>query len=160
MLWATIAAITFLAPGVLAQSKPKQSPPLPKTNAQELVIRFVSQHSDELEALELAIGTGRGCKTVAATHVEDLGEACDEDELTAMRTNEPYVEAPTKNDPVYDITQALHDTTGALIGAAGMDLKPQAGQDRAAMVARARALLRELETQIPSVQKLEETTGR
>lgn len=67
-----------------------------------------------------------------------------------MRTGEPDVEAPSASDPVYDITQALHDSAGRLIGAVGMDLKPAAGQDRAAMLAKARAILREMEAAIPA----------
>jgi hypothetical protein len=123
-------------------------------------VAFVRQHNDELDAIELAIQTGRDCKTVAATHAEDIGEVCDEDELTAVRTNQPYVEAPTKADPVYDITQALHDVSGTLIGAVGMDLKPKVGEDRAAVVERARILLRELERQIQSAQRLQEPIAR
>ncbi len=71
-----------------------------------------------------------------------------------MRTGEPFVEEPTKNDRFYDITQALHDAAGRLVGAVGLDITPKPGQDRAAVVARARALLHELEAAIPSKQQL------
>jgi hypothetical protein len=125
----------------------------PRTYAQQLVDRLVATHAD-VKAIELAVGSLDDCQTIAATAPEDLGEQCDDDELGPMRTGEPDVEAPTRDDPVYDITQALHDSAGNLIGAVGMDLVPQAGQDRAAMVARARALLHELEALIPSKQKL------
>jgi hypothetical protein len=87
-----------------------------------------------------------------------LSEKCDDDEKGPIRTGEPDVEAPSKADPVYDITQALHDSAGRLIGAVGMDIKPEAGPDRAAVVARAKALLQELEAQIPSKEKLYERT--
>jgi hypothetical protein len=133
-----------------AQPGATQQPP---TYAQQLVDHLVAVHSD-VKAMELAVGSLDDCKTVAATDRKDVGEKCDDDELGAMRTGEPDVEAPTKDDPVYDITQALHDHTGTLIGAVGMDLAPAPGQDRAAMVARARALLRELEARIPSKERL------
>ena len=137
-----------------AWALPYSPPPQqPATYAQQLVDQLVAAHK-ELKALELAVGSLDDCKTIAATHKEDVGEKCDDDELGPMRTGKPDVEAPTKDDPVYDITQALHDSAGNLIGAVGMDLQPEPGRDRAAMVARARALLRELEAQIPSKQKL------
>ena len=37
-----------------------------------------------------------------------------------------------------------------LIGAVGMDLKPAANEDRAAVLVKARAILREMEAAIPS----------
>jgi hypothetical protein len=125
----------------------------PETYGQRLVDRIVAAHP-ELAAMELAIVTDDGCKTIAATDRKDVGEQCDDDELGPIRTGDPDVEAPTKDDPVYDITQALHDTAGNLIGAVGMDIKPGPDQDRQAVVTRALALLHELEAQIPSKQRL------
>jgi len=160
LLVVTSASVILVAASLAAQTKSKTTTVAPKIFAQELVTQFTSQHNDDLEALELAIGTGRSCRTVAATHIEDIGEKCDKDEMTAMRKNEPFVEAPTKDDPVYDITQPLHDSAGTLIGAVGMDLKPRKGRHRAAILARARDLLRELERQIPSAERLMEPTAR
>jgi hypothetical protein len=124
-----------------------------RTLAQRLVDEMVAAHK-ELAAMELAVQQGDGCTTVGATDPKDVGEQCDADELGPMRTGEPDVEAPTKDDPVYDITLALHDSAGNLIGAVGMDLKPEPGRDQAAMVALARSLLRELEARIPSKEQL------
>ena len=121
----------------------------PLTRAQQLVNRTVAAHP-ELAGLELALVTGGVCRTVAATAPEDIWERCDADELGPMRTGEPDVEAPSASDPVYDITQALHDAAGRLIGAVGMDLKPAAGEDRAAALAKARAILEAMEAAIPS----------
>jgi hypothetical protein len=128
----------------------------PYTYAQRLVDRMVARHAD-LSNLELAVLSDSTCATVAATERQaDVGEACDADEYGPIRTGEPNVERPTKDDPIYDITLALHDASGHLIGAVGMDIAPpKAGGDSAA-VARARALLRELEAQIPSQAKLYE----
>ena len=151
--FATLVILSACGPATawaLPHTHPPQNPP---TYAQQLVDQLVAAHK-ELKALELAVGPLEDCKTVAATDPKDVGEKCDDDELGPMRTGKADVEAPTKDDPVYDITQALHDSAGNLIGAVGMDLEPAPGQDRAAMVARAQALLRELEAQIPSKQKL------
>ena len=127
----------------------------PLTVAQQLVNQFVPAHP-ELSALEVAVTSNGQCKTIAATAPEDVGERCDADELGPIRTGKPDVEIPTKDDPVYDITQALHDASGRLIGAVGMDLKPTAGPTREAVVARARELLRDLEAQIASKARLME----
>jgi hypothetical protein len=137
-----------------------ESPPQHRalSYAQQLVNRTVAAHA-ELAAVELAVVTDSGCRTVAATAAEDIGERCDTDELGPMRTGEPDVEEPSASDPVYDITQALHDSAGRLIGAVGMDLKPTAGADRAAVLAKARAILREMEAAIPSKASLLRPAG-
>jgi hypothetical protein len=148
-----LAAIPTFA---LAQAAPTARPsarPGTMTRAQQLVNRTMQAHP-ELAGVELAVVTGGVCRTVAATAREDIGERCDADELGPIRTGEPDVEAPSASDPVYDITQALHDSAGRLIGAVGMDLKPDAGKDRAAMVALARAILREMEAAIPSKERI------
>src|SRR5262249_21846929 len=81
---------------------------------------------------------------------EDVGEKCDDDELGPIRTGRPDIEPPSRKDPIYDITQALHDPTGAVIGAAGMDLRPEPGASRETTLQHARFLLRELESRISS----------
>jgi len=140
---ALVAGLT--ANPAAAQQRTQPTP----TNAQALVDGFVRTHAG-LAALELAVTGERGCRTVAATAREDVGERCDEDELGPIRTGRPDIEEPTAADPVYDITQALHDADGRLIGAAGMDLRPDSASTRESMLAQAQELLRELERQIPS----------
>ena len=148
-LWMAAAFVVSAGPPASAQ-----------TLAQRLVRDMVAKHADVLSAMEVAVQSKKGCATVASTDPRDVGEKCDADEKGPIRTGEPDVEAPTKGDPVYDITQALHDASGNLIGAVGMDIKPSAGRDRAAVVAVARDLLRELEAQIPSRAKLVERSTR
>ena len=145
--------------GVVNAQRPKTpSAKASPIRAQQLVDDFVKAHPD-LAALEIALTSPQGCRTIAATAREDVGEKCDADELGPIRTGKPDVEEPTKADPVYDITQALHDAAGTLIGAAGMDLQPAVG-NRAAAIARAAALLRELESLIPSKAALTEPIPR
>ena len=156
----------ILAPTSAAQTGPEshQDPgstttPGSLSRGQQMVNRFVANHP-ELAALEIALmSRDGGCSTVAASSPEDVGEACDADELGPIRTGQPEVEAPSREDPVYDITQALHDAQGHLVGAVGMDLKPEIGT-RDEVMARAAALLRELEAQIPSKSWLLEAAGR
>ena len=121
--------------------------------AQRLVDEFVDGHP-ELAGLELALLVGADCRTVAATAREEVGGKCDADELGPIRTGRPSVEPPSRKDPVYDITLALHDQAGAVIGAAGMDLEPEPGASREATLQHARSLLRELESRIVSKDDL------
>ncbi|HEY9384061.1 MAG TPA: PDC sensor domain-containing protein [Gemmatimonadales bacterium] len=120
--------VAALFPSAVASARQTRAPNnvAPPIMAQALVDQFVRAHP-ELAALELAVTANEGGKTVAATAPEDVGEKCDADELGPIRTGKPDVEGPTKADPVFDITQALHDAAGHLIGAVGMDLKPAAG---------------------------------
>ena len=124
----------------------------PTTRAGELVASVTAAHP-EVANLELALTTDKGCHTVAASDPRDVGEACDSDELGPMRSGVPDVEEPSAADPVYDVTQALHDSRGRLIGAVGMDLRPK-GLSREQVLAAAKKLLAELEREIPSQASL------
>jgi hypothetical protein len=119
-----------------------------KTQAQNLVDLTAQKHS-EITGLEIsAAPEGRErCITIAATEAKDLGEKCDDDEATALKTMEPVVEHEPDG---FDVTAPLHDASGKLIGALGIDFKPQAGQTKADIVKRTARLLRDMEPQIPS----------
>ena len=135
------------------------SPPPRETYGQRLVDHMVAAYPD-LSNVELALQSGPSCATVAATErASDVGEKCDADEYGPIRTGKPNVEKPSSQDPVYDITQALHDGSGHLIGAVGMDIAPPERGGEAAAVARARHLLGELESQISSAAALQRTVS-
>jgi len=127
-----------------------------KNYAQRLVDSLVLRNPD-VRGVELAVASDGRCATLAGTDPHDFGAPCGEDEREPMRTGEPFVEEPPASDPVFDITQALHDSAGNLVGAVGIDIAPGPAQGRAAILVRARALLRELEAAIPSKTKLFET---
>lgn len=145
-----VVLVALITPGA-ARSQEGET-----TYAQQLVDQMVSSHAD-LGNVELAILSDSTCVTLAATERQsDVGEACDDDEWGPIRTGEPNVEQPTEEDPIYDITMALHDASGHLIGAVGMDIAPPASGGDAVAVARAEELLGELEQQIPSKARLYE----
>ena len=75
----SLACAGMATPSLSAQSQ--------KKNAQHLVEITVQKHS-EITGLELsAVPPGKeGCITIAATEMKDLGEKCDEDEATALKT--------------------------------------------------------------------------
>jgi hypothetical protein len=128
-----------------------------KTLAQHLVETAVTKHP-ELSGMELAVTPPRGqnCLTIASTEAKDLGEKCDEDEFTAMRTGMPFAE---KEEDGFDITVPLHDATGKLIGTVGMDFKATPGQQEPDVIEQATRITRELEKQIRSKAALFELVG-
>lgn len=70
-------------------------------------------------------GNKIACMTIASTEPKGVGERCDKDELTAMKTNHPFVEKEKENGKeVYDLTIPLHDPKGRIIATAGITFKP------------------------------------
>jgi hypothetical protein len=130
------------------------TPPAPY--GQWLVDRAVAAHP-AVKSVELAVALDGVCRTVAATAKEDVGERCDRDETGPMKSGRASVEAPSKEDPVYDVTLPLHDAGGHLIGAVGMDIDP-AGLDRSEVLKLARQVLAGIETGIPSKGRLFEAS--
>lgn len=145
MTWAVLALLLATLPAAA-----QQAPPAPY--AQWLVDRSVSAHGP-VRSVELAVVVDGVCRTIAATAPEDIGEKCDADENEPMETGAPDVQAPTETDPVYDVTQALHDAKGNLIGAVGMDIDP-GDMDRAGVLALARNVLADIQQLIPSRERL------
>ena len=119
-----------------------------KTQAQNLVDLIAQRHS-QISALELSATPAghKSCVTIAATEPKDLGEKCDRDEAAVMKTGEPFVEQEPEG---FDVTAPLHDKTGKLIGALGIDFKQQLGQTKADVLKHTAALLKEVEQEIPS----------
>jgi len=124
----------------------------PAYYAQWLVDDMVVTHV-AVQAGEMAAVLDDTCRTIAATDKEDLGELCGGDELEVMSEQEPKLEAPSKDEPVYEVTLALHDTKGNLIGTLGMELDPKDLNQEGA-IALARKVLKELEAKIPAKMSL------
>jgi hypothetical protein len=150
-----VSPLTIVALALPTISLAQRPDPPAWTYAQRLVDETVARYRS-VTSVELALVRDGACLTVAATAPEDIGEQCDADELDPIRTGAPAVDEPTREDPVYDITQALHDSTGRVIGAVGMDIVPEAGMDRAAVLRLAHRVLAELERRIPSAERLGE----
>jgi len=119
-----------------------------KTQAQRLV-EITAQKHPEITGLELsATPPGKdSCITIAATEPKELGEKCDEDEATALKTLKPFVEHEPDG---YDVTAPLHDAGGKVIGTLGIDFKPKDRQTEADVLKGTAELLKEIERQIPS----------
>jgi hypothetical protein len=132
------------------------SPAPPKIYAQNLVAETLSAHP-ELTGVELsAIPPGRSqCVTIASTETKGVGEKCDKDEFTAMKTNKPFVEKEKEGGKiVYDVTIPIHDAAGKIIATAGLDFKPEPGQTDEQITKGAVQVAKELESKLTSKAKL------
>ena len=120
--------------------------------AQQVVAEIKAAHP-EITGLELAASRSEqeGCKTIAATDVKEIGEKCDKDELTAMKTNQPFVE---KEKDEFDATLPIHDAAGKIIGTVGMDFKAGPGQTKETVTRQAKQIAAELEKRITAKEQL------
>ena len=112
--------------------------------AQKLVEETLAAHP-ELLGFELA-ATPPGktqCVTIASTETKGIGEKCDKDEFTAMKTNKPFVEKEKENGKeVYDVTIPIHDAKGTIIATAGIDFKPTPNQFDAQVIEQSQQIAR------------------
>jgi hypothetical protein len=120
--------------------------------AQKVLAEIKAAHP-EITGLELAASRSEqeGCKTIAATEVKEIGEKCDKDEFTAMKTNQPFVE---KEKDEFDATVPIHDATGKIIGTVGMDFKAGLGQTKETVTRQAKQIAAELEKRITAKEQL------
>ena len=121
-----------------------------KIFAQELVEKTLPKHS-EITGLEIAAVTDTGCKTIAATDPKELGEKCDKDELQPLQTGQPSVDHESDG---FDVTLALHDANGKIIAVVGMDFKLTAGQTKESVIKQGQQIAAEMESEVPSKDKL------
>ncbi len=123
-----------------------------KILAQTVVAEIKAAHP-EITGLEVAATRSEkeGCKTIAATEAKEVGQKCDKDELTAMKTNAPYVEQEKR---VFDATLPIHDSAGKVIGPAGMDFKAGPGQTKETVTRQAQRIVTELEKRFTSKERL------
>jgi len=112
--------------------------------AQKIVDEIKAAHP-EITGLELAANTPAGCQTIAATEAKEIGEKCDKDELTAWKTNRPFVEMEKDE---FDATMPVHDSAGKVIATAGMDFKVEAGRTKESVTRDAQKIVGELERRI------------
>jgi hypothetical protein len=139
-----------------AQTTPTHAP---RIYAQKLVEETLATHP-ELMGFEVA-ATPPGktqCVTIASNETKGIGEKCDKDEFTAMKTNKPFVEKEKENGKeVYDVTIPIHDANGKIIATAGIDFKPEPHQSDAQVTERSQQIAKELESKVKSKEKLFES---
>jgi hypothetical protein len=123
-----------------------------KIMAQKVVEQVKAGHP-EISGLEIAASKSdvEGCKTIAATEAAEVGQKCDKDELTAIRTHKPHVD---KEKDEFDVTLPIHDSAGKIIATAGMDFKLQPGRTKVSVVAEAQKIAAELEKRFTSKDEI------
>lgn len=156
-----ISRIDLLAVGILflivgSIGSVAQTTSSPKIYAQKLVEETLVAHP-ELMGLEIA-ATPPGkdqCVTIASSETKGIGEECDKDEFTAIKTNKPFVEIEKENGKkVYDVTIPIHDANGKIIATAGIDFKPQPDQTHAQVRQRSLQIAKELESKLKTKEQL------
>jgi hypothetical protein len=124
----------------------------PSRHFAQRVIEELKVSHPEITGLELAAKKpGKGCQTIAATEVKEIGEKCDQDERTARSTNRPFVEQEKDG---FDVTVPIHDATGKVIATAGMDFKRDPTRTKATVEAEGLKIAAELERRFTSEQDL------
>lgn len=148
-----LAALLVSTCLVAAQTTKTQKP---RIYAQKLLETTLAAHP-EVTGLELATTPPKEtqCVTIAATEANEIGEKCDQDEFTAMKTNQPFIEKQKEHgEETYDVTVPLHDATGKVIGTVGMDFRSAPAQQKAQVREKAERIAKELEASIPSKERL------
>ena len=142
------AAVLFAASSAL-----EGSPGAPDKITAQKVVEEVKAAHPEITGLEIAAtkSQSEGCKTIAATEAQEVGQKCDKDELTAIKTNAPFVE---KEKDGFDVTLPLHDSLGKVMGTVGMDFKPEPSQKKSDVVSKAKQIASELEKRLTSKEQL------
>ena len=124
--------------------------------AQKLVDDLVAKRPDIVRVgMHLTPPNGPDNIIVASNVAAKVGQKSDPEDLQAMRTGRPVV---LREDGNVDITVPLHDSSGKLIGAIGLTIRPGPGEQESSVTRRASGIARELEMQIPSKAKLFEAT--
>jgi len=142
--------VTFLA--VVAVLPSSGTAATDKIMAQKVVAEIKAAHP-EITGLELAATRSEqeGCKTIAATDAKEVGEKCDKDEFTAIKTNQPFVEQEKDG---FDVTVPLHDAAGKVFATAGMDFKVRPGETKETVARQAKQIASELEKRFTSKSQL------
>jgi hypothetical protein len=156
----SFSKVTLLAfAGLLSFLVPPATEAQPRHSSAKRIYaqrQTLAAHS-ELVGLELAATppTKSQCVTIASSEAKGIGEKCDKDEYTAMKTNKPFVEKEMESGKqVYDVTIPIHDAEGKIIATAGIDFKAWPDQAEAWVTDRSLQIAREIESKIKSKQKL------
>lgn len=137
-------SLCFMALTLAACASTPSAPPFP--DAQEVVDEIASRHP-ELTRLTLHAVPANASKLtqVASTAPERRGKLSDVEDIAAMQTGGVVV----LDEPgAIDVTVPILQQSGKPSAIAGVTLKSTAAEDRQAVVRRAEAIARELETAI------------
>jgi len=118
-----------------------------KSLAQKVVEEIKAAHP-EITGIELsATKPGKSCQNIAATEVNEIGEKCDKEDLTVMKTDRAFVEQEKKG---FEVTLPIHDSAGKVIAAAGLDYRREAGRTKDTVASEAAKVAAEIEQRLTS----------
>lgn len=135
--------------GLMAAGLAWAGAPRPHAFAQKLVDQLQAAHPEFSEIGISAIIAGSGCQGIASTDKSDIGEKCEADDAAPIRTGRESIGSEGKN---LDISLPVHDASGKLVGAVGIETAP--GADREATLRKVRAAVHAMEKQISSHAQL------
>jgi hypothetical protein len=131
----------------------------PKIFAQKIVDETRAAHP-EIEGVELATTPPNktDCVTIAASDPSEIGEKCDKEDGTAMKTNKVSVEKETEDGKkIFSVTVPIHDLSGNVIGTAGIDFPRNSDAEQEKVTERAKQIGVELEAKLESKEKMFES---
>jgi len=118
--------------------------------AQTLVERILAMHKEATE-IGISVATSHGCRSIASSDPGDVGERCEHGDIAVIRTRKPLAQ---KESDGFDVTVPLRDAAGDFVGAVGIEFALKPGQTTAGVIAQARAVAKEMASQIHSKANL------
>ncbi len=152
-----LCAATFLCLFSLGMQTGKNASP--KIFAQKIVDDTLVAHP-EIQGLELSATPPNKtqCVTVASNDPKEIGDKCDDEYRTAVKTNAPLVKREKEHgQQIFAVTLPLHDRSGNIIGTAGIDFRAAEKQEQTAITERAKQIGVELEAALTSREKMFES---
>ena len=144
--------------GAAASSAQTLQLPTPKIYAQKLVNETLAAHP-EIMGLEISATSLKKdeCTTIASDEELGIGEKCDQDEYTVMKTNKPFVDKTKEHEQeFFDVNIPIHDASGKAMAVVGVDFKPDPKQTAAQATEAAEQIAKEIEAKVSSKDKLYE----
>jgi hypothetical protein len=132
--------------------------PAAKIYAQKVVNETLAAHA-EIMGLEISATSLKKdeCTTVASDDELGIGEKCDQDEYTVMKTDKPFADKTTEHgQEFFDANVPIHDANGKIMAIVGVDFKPDPKQTAAQATKGAQQIAKEIEGKVSSKEKLYE----
>lgn len=125
----------------------------PDNAAQALVDATMARHPELIVlGMHVTLPDGRG-NVMLGANIGRIGKKADEDDMRVVNTEASNFEVAA-NGKRYEVELVLRDAAGRNIGALGTVFRYKAGDDKAALNARAQAIRDEMARAIPSVTAL------
>ena len=163
--WVLTTLLVFLcAAASSVQSTARQAQertihvPVAKIYAQKLVNETLAAHP-EIMGLEISTTSLKTdeCTTIASDEELGIGEKCDQDEYSVMKSGKLLADKTTEHgQEFFDVNVPIHDANGKIMAIVGVDFKPDPKQTAAQASDGAQKIAKEIEAKVSSKEKLYE----